>query len=210
MNRIITGKVSGIYKITNIKNGKIYIGSSNDMGRRCIGHATMLNGNKHDNIHLQRAWNRDGESSFEFSIIELCFPFSLISREQYWIDELKPEYNLAPIAGSLANFWTGRKLSEEHKRNIGLGNKGKIGPMRGKRHSPEAIEKMRTAALNRTDEVKLKNVTSHKGKPNGLLGKKATKEHRENISKGNKGKPKSLAHRLALSVAQKLRWKKAE
>ena len=42
----------GIYKITNLKNGKFYIGSSKDMDRRWYEHINELNKNIHINKKL--------------------------------------------------------------------------------------------------------------------------------------------------------------
>lgn len=63
-------KISGIYKIKNTKDGKVYIGSSVDVVDRLYKHRYKLKNNKHFNLHLQRAWNRDGEESFVFEKIE--------------------------------------------------------------------------------------------------------------------------------------------
>ena len=62
----------GIYKITNIINGKIYIGCSLDCEQRFIKHKSKLNKNKSNNQHLQNAWNKDGKDSFKFEVIYLC------------------------------------------------------------------------------------------------------------------------------------------
>ena len=40
---------SGVYKITNVKNGKFYIGSSKDIEFRWSEHKKHLNGNYHIN-----------------------------------------------------------------------------------------------------------------------------------------------------------------
>lgn len=81
---------TGIYKITCIVNGKIYIGSSIDIARRFREHRSRLKMQTHSSVHLQRSWNKHGKDKFLFSIIEECDQNNLIEREQYWIDELKP------------------------------------------------------------------------------------------------------------------------
>lgn len=60
---------SGVYKITNIKNGKFYIGSSIDINTRWRRHKSDLRNENHPNLYLQRAWNKYGERYF---IFELC------------------------------------------------------------------------------------------------------------------------------------------
>jgi hypothetical protein len=56
-----------------------------------------------------------GYSNFSLDILEYCKPNELISREQYYIDTLNPEYNILKTAGSRL----GKKLSYETKKKIG-------------------------------------------------------------------------------------------
>ena len=51
----------GIYKITNLKNNKGYIGQSTDIKTRWINHKRELRNNIHRNPHLQNAFNKYGE-----------------------------------------------------------------------------------------------------------------------------------------------------
>lgn len=103
-------KICGIYKIENLVNGKIYIGSSVDISERWHRHSTDLRTNRHGNDYLQNAWNKHGEDNFKFEIIEYINDISiLINREQYWIDQLNAckrsiGYNLSPTAGSPYGF----------------------------------------------------------------------------------------------------------
>lgn len=97
-------KTPGIYKITNTKTGHFYIGSSKNVSGRWAGHRWSLRNNKHGNIHLQRSWNRNGKNSFQFTLIESCFESDLLSREQHYIDSLKPQYNILKIAGRVTGY----------------------------------------------------------------------------------------------------------
>jgi group I intron endonuclease len=113
----MTTKNSGIYKITNIVNNKIYIGSAYNISNRFSVHVYTLNNNKHKNKHLQFAWNKYGKINFKFEIIELVHKEQLLLREQYWIDLYKPYqknigYNMAKKAGNTA----GIKASEQTRR----------------------------------------------------------------------------------------------
>jgi group I intron endonuclease len=121
---------SGVYKIKNIANGNTYVGSAMNIETRWSQHKHHLNKGNHHSIHLQHAWNKYSEDVFEFSIIEICFPFVLIFREQYWMDELKPEYNILPKAGSRlgakVSDKTRAKLSEITKAQMTPENREKI------------------------------------------------------------------------------------
>lgn len=78
--------VPGIYQIRNIVNGHVYIGSSIDMHRRHKEHMLDLKQNKHGNSYLQRAYNKYGEKSFTFEILECVADKDLLrERESYYI-----------------------------------------------------------------------------------------------------------------------------
>lgn len=110
---------SGIYKITNIVNDKVYIGQSIDIERRMKSHFNSLRKNKHYNSYLQNSFNIHSEENFIFEIIELDIPKEeLTMRENYWINHYKSNdskfgYN------SLAPSETDRQLpSKETKQKI--------------------------------------------------------------------------------------------
>lgn len=92
----------GIYRLVNIINGKIYIGSSKKLDNRKYSHFQELRIGKHGNKKLQHAYNKYGESAFKFFVVELCNLEDLIEREQFWIDYLdvtKKGYNICAKAG---------------------------------------------------------------------------------------------------------------
>lgn len=80
-------KTSGIYQIRNLVNGKVYIGSSNNLYRRKIQHLNNLRKNRHINKHLQNAFNKYGEACLQFEVLEQCDIDNLYIREQYYINE---------------------------------------------------------------------------------------------------------------------------
>jgi hypothetical protein len=47
---------------------------------------------------------KDGHSKFNLEILEYCSKKDLINREQYYIDLLKPKYNICKTAGSMLGF----------------------------------------------------------------------------------------------------------
>ena len=77
--------MNGIYAIRNIINKKVYIGQSNDIEKRFSNHKYELRNNIHFNQHLQKAWNKYGETAFEFFILEECSLDKLDEKEIYYI-----------------------------------------------------------------------------------------------------------------------------
>lgn len=60
----------GIYKITNLKNNKVYIGQSENLINREWSHFYWLDRNEHHNEHLQQSYNKHGRNNFKFEILE--------------------------------------------------------------------------------------------------------------------------------------------
>ena len=105
---------SGVYMFFNIISGKRYVGSSVDIYNRIHEHYHNLKNNKSHNAHFQSSWNKYGEDAFIFCVLEYCNAEDRFEREQYYIDCLKPEYNLT--LNVVANF--GHKVSDETKSKI--------------------------------------------------------------------------------------------
>ena len=111
---------SGIYKITNIINGKFYIGSAVNIKARWGSHKSELRDNVHHNRHLQRSYNKRGLRVFKFEVLFTCPKEDLIRIEQYCIDNHKPKYNISPTAGNCL----GVKHTVESKKNMSLAHIG--------------------------------------------------------------------------------------
>ena len=62
---------SGVYKITNKINGRIYIGSAKEFKRRYNQHRIGLIKKKHSNKFLQADFDKCGEDAFVFEVIEV-------------------------------------------------------------------------------------------------------------------------------------------
>jgi group I intron endonuclease len=106
----------GVYQITCLANGKIYIGSAVNLRRRLEEHWHGLRGGYHHNRHLQSAWNKYGKSQFRFSVLELTGVDDVLRAEQIWIDKTgcadrRIGFNIFDVAGSpgqaFARVWEG-------------------------------------------------------------------------------------------------------
>lgn len=104
---------SGIYAITNLVNGKRYIGSAADVNSRWRTHQKRLRENTHHTIALQRAYNKYGANNFKYEILYECSPQKdiLLFYEQWFIN-LMGDYNSSRTAGSPLGY----KHPEEEKK----------------------------------------------------------------------------------------------
>lgn len=175
---------TGIYTITNIVNGKVYVGSAVvSFRKRKTQHYSDLKKGKHVNKHLQRAYNKYGESNLVFEIleyqpIELC-----LSLEKYWINLLDSKnsekgYNINdPLAGRL-----GIKHSNESKLKMREAQLGEKSHMFGKKLSEEhkriLAENARNRVYSKEDRIKISQHLKgkFKGKKNPFYGKKHSEE----------------------------------
>ena len=66
---------------------KIYIGQSRNIYKRWYQHTYTLNSKQHRNSYLQRAWNKYGQDSFKFEVIDKCNIDTLDDKEQYYIQK---------------------------------------------------------------------------------------------------------------------------
>lgn len=129
---------TGIYEIRNITNGRIYIGSAVNISKRWREHLRQLETNRHHSKFMGRCWNKHGKDAFVFRVLENCCKEDLISKEQYYIDKLKPEYNTAQIAGSQLGY----KHSKETRKKMSESRLKDFSPMTGKHHTEETRSKI--------------------------------------------------------------------
>ncbi len=86
-------------------------------------------------MHICNSLLKYGYSNFSLEIIEYCDPSECISREKYYLNLLKPEYNI--IQDPSLPPMSGRTHSEETLAKIS----GENHPMFGKKHSAESRKK---------------------------------------------------------------------
>lgn len=183
-------KQSGVYEIRNSVNGKRYVGSAISLSRRHSQHWNKLRAGKHHSRHLQAAWNKYGSDTFEFKPLLVCARDDLLMYEQRCIDGYKPEYNIAPVAGStlgipcgeekrrkIAVAHTGKTLTPEHKAAIAAGGMGRR-PTEAARANMRAAQQARVAL----DPVAFSAAASAR-----LRNRVCTAEQRAKISAARKG-----------------------
>ena len=128
-----------VYIIENNINYDCYIGSSTNYYRRKKRHFTDLGLNKHHSPKLQRAYNKYGKDCFNIYILESFLFVSksdILAREQFYIDTMKPKYNICNTAGSQL----GSIRSDEFKANCSKRMKGKTPWNKGLKLPKHSIE----------------------------------------------------------------------
>lgn len=128
-----------IYQITNVVNSKFYIGKTSKtlqerFQRHCYNHQKQK-------THLYNAMRKYGVDKFNIEIIEILEETnSANEREIYWIETLKPHYNMT-IGGdggdtsNSPNFKSAIKLVHQKRKPedyATYGFLGKESPMKGK------------------------------------------------------------------------------
>ena len=112
-------KICGIYKITNLVNGKVYIGQSQDIYSRWKEHKYARN--KRECFALYGAFKKYGLDNFSFEIVECC-PFEQLNeKEIYYIAQYHSYVGDAKSNGY--NMTKGGALSFTH---VGNDDQGKV------------------------------------------------------------------------------------
>jgi len=213
-------KISGIYKITNDINGKVYIGQSIHAKKRLSEHRNALRNNHHNNKHLQSTWNKHGEENFELKILELCSEALLDKREIYWISYYKANnglYGYNSEGGGRKNKIVSDEIREKLRisstgRPHSLEGKKKIGDaQRGKTLSKETRTKVGLANIgnknmlgkHQPESMKQKMREVSKGNKN-MLGKHHSAESKRKMSESHKGKPSTRSIKVICLTTLKI------
>lgn len=179
---------TGIYEIVCTGNGKRYIGQSINIEKRFREHRNQLKRGVRENKYFQNAWNKYGESSFEFNILEECDEDVLTSREQYHMNLHLFEnlFNWGPAAD---NGLRGTKRPSHIVERIRESKIGDKNPMYGKRFSESHRQKLSIA---------------QSGENNGFYGLKHTEETKARMSDAKKGE-KSYRAKLTWDKVREIR-----
>ena len=196
---------TGIYKITNLVNGKVYIGASKNIEKRWGAH-------RNGHSDLAKEFQTFGLDNFKFEILLECPEDMLCQWERdmiclYDADDPEKGYNSKndrPYSLKRTEALKGRKLSEETKRKISESHKGKPAWNKGLKNIY-------------SDESRRKISESHKGKPAWNKGIPHSEETRRKMSEAlkgrkvwNKGIPLSEETRRKISEARRRRSKEKE
>ena len=172
-------KICGIYLITCTKpNGDrlYYAGQSSHCKRRKLEHFGALRRGNHNNQFMQRTFNKYGEASFTFDVVETCLPHHLNERESAWVKPLAGlpfSFNIAIEPGATTR---GLKHSEEARHSNSLKHTGK-------RHTEETKRRIAQAQLGTkrgpaSEERKKKISEAQIGSKNHMYGKTGFLHHR--------------------------------
>lgn len=207
-----------LYKITNLINGKCYIGQTNNFAKRMREHKrepTLKTA-----IHL--AIIKYGESNFSYEIIGT---YDSSSIDQAEIDAIIQYKSLFPNGYNLdsgGNLF--KKHHEETKKKISIKNKGKKDPPftdehrkrisegnKGKKLSEEHKQKLRAIHTGKKVSEETRNKISQKLKGrklsqetiNKMIGRKASPETKAKMSKARMGRKLTESQIKALSERNK-------
>ena len=185
-------KIECVYIIrSKSKLKRVYIGSTINYLRRKREHFAELKKGTHCNKKLLNHVNKYGISDLEMTILEVVrYSDTLIQREQYYIDEYNPFFNVEKNADSPK----GIKRSDEFKRLISSLKKGNKYWL-GKKHSESTLMIMSEA---------------QKGNKNGIgnksrLGQTNSIETREKMKKARAGRRPMIGRKHSEEAKEKVR-----
>lgn len=189
MSCIITLHKTGVYEILNTITKERYIGSASRVGKsnslsgfyvRFDKHKLLLKNNKHYNIHLQRAYNKYGENNFNFNVLSICPPEYCIKLEQWFLDNLKPEYNIRKIADSNK----GIKFTAEHKEKLSKSIKNSLKNKVDNSYRKRIGETLKITKLNKKNP--------YKRTEQGLIDNREKRRNHPHIAKLDSEKVKDI------------------
>ena len=119
-----------VYCITNTLNGKVYVGSTVNSKARKRQHFSDLRCGRHYNQYLQRSFNKYGEGTFEWLVLEEVDDADLPKREMFWIERLEACDSAKGFNGTreTESFFRGKKHSLKSKKMMSRARQGSNHP----------------------------------------------------------------------------------
>ena len=197
-----------IYRITNLINGKTYIGQHKykKLDDNYMGSGKLI----------KLAIKKHGVENFKKEILysRIQYRETADDMERFAIAKEraigKAEYNIASGGNNIGGWNKGIPASEESKRKNREAHLGKKrGPLseETRKKIGEAQKGEKNHMYGKTPWNKGKKglqTAWNKGRSSPMKGKHISEETRKKISKGNKGKPKSEEHKKKISDTIKL------
>lgn len=175
----------GVYLIKNLVNGCVYVGCTRTtFNHRYKTHLWALENNRHENKHLQSAFNKYKDENFEFSIIEI-----IENKDEIYNSEIRIIKEYKDKGFSLYNITSGGEglndLPEETRKYIGELNRIR---MTGQKLSEETKRKMSESRKGRKMSEKSRQRLMEYNK-----NKTLTQEQKQHLSNMFKGENSNLA-----------------
>ena len=145
---------SGIYMVVNLVNGKYYVGSAvtGNIYMRMHKHLFSFIGS----VLVANAVKKYGLKEFAFLVLEIVPQdetvdvTTLINREDYYIQELKPEYNIVLQATNFVGWKHSDESIKKMRENYSEERRQRVAKInKGKTLSEETRKLLREAALQR-------------------------------------------------------------
>lgn len=184
---------TGIYKITNKVNGKIYIGQSKDIERRFKHHKAL-----YSDFAIHQALKKYGIENFIFEVLYECQIEEMNKWETFYITIFG---SLSPKGYNLNMGGDGKEISEETKKKMSESRRKQIRPKckdetkvkignanRGKKHTEETKQKW-------SDQRK----GTKTGKENPMFGKTHSKDVKSLLSEKSSGSNNPMFGRTGIS-----------
>lgn len=193
---------SGIYKITNKINGRIYIGSAKRFKERWSQHSSSLRSQKHNNKFLQADFNKCGEEAFVFEVLEVTE--GKTKEERLLIEEgyIKQHYDSGDMCYNLCD----RAISREgYSSNTPEKTKALMSAITKQRWQDPEIRAALCQKISESSKGKVKSDTHRNNISKTQKGKQLGPQTHEHIAKRTeklRGKPLSEEHKQKLSLAK--------
>ena len=175
--------MTGIYLVTNKVNGHQYVGQSVDIKRRWIEHTCPSSIS--NNRTINKAYRKYGKENFVYEVLEECAESELDEREIYWIEKLRPVYNMTKGGVGV----TGHHHTEEVKRILAIKAKKQWDSLSDKEKNERLTNNLKGPQKGHQVSKETKEILRKK-----QLGKKLSEETKRKISESNKGKNDNKSH----------------